>query len=107
MGSCDEIRHEALSESEWPPAHGEFASDEVLLSEMVTIHFYTWQIGLQILVKYSLGRKAVLLQRILRNLSFLFMSFVGFVCLTQKFLSTCETAAGYRHSQRSRSRVLP
>ena len=32
---------------EWLMARGEFASGEVLLSEKVTIHFYSWKIGLQ------------------------------------------------------------
>ena len=32
---------------EWPMARGEFASGEVLPSEKVTIHFYSWKIGLQ------------------------------------------------------------
>ena len=35
------------------------------------------------------------------------MSFVGLLCLTQKFLSTCElTVAAIRRSHCSRSRVL-
>ena len=32
---------------EWRMARGEFASGEVLPSEKVTIHFYSWKIGLQ------------------------------------------------------------
>ena len=32
---------------EWLMAGGEFASGEVLPSEKVTIHFYSWKIGLQ------------------------------------------------------------
>ena len=40
-------------------AVGEFASDEVLPSEKVTIHLYSWQIELQLLVKYSSCRQAL------------------------------------------------
>ena len=45
---CDAIciRHEA-SYLEWLMASGEFASGEVLPPEKVTIHFYSWKIGLQ------------------------------------------------------------
>ena len=32
---------------EWLMARGAFASGEVLPSEKVTIHFYSWKIGLQ------------------------------------------------------------
>ena len=32
---------------EWLMTRGEFASGEVLPSEKVTIHFYSWKIGLQ------------------------------------------------------------
>ena len=31
----------------WLMARGEFASGKVLPSEKVTMHFYSWQIGLQ------------------------------------------------------------
>ena len=34
-------------------AVGKFTSGEVFLSEKITMRFYSWQIGLQILVKYS------------------------------------------------------
>ena len=46
---CDAIYHVAISklDTEWPMARGEFASGEVLPSEKVTIHFYSWKIGLQ------------------------------------------------------------
>ena len=50
LRACDAIciRHEASwIQNEWLMAHGEFASGEVLPSEKVTIHFYSWKIGLQ------------------------------------------------------------
>ena len=34
-------------QTEWLMARGEFASGEVLPSEKVTIHFYSWKIGLK------------------------------------------------------------
>ena len=42
-------RHSTKSklDIEWLMARGEFASGKVLPSEKVTIHFYSWKIGLQ------------------------------------------------------------
>ena len=45
---CDSIYHVAIAfDIEWLMACGEFTSGDVLPSEKVTIHFYSWKIGLQ------------------------------------------------------------
>ena len=45
--------------NEWLMARGEFARGEVLPSEKVTIHFYSWKIGLQNSWSIHSGRRAV------------------------------------------------
>ena len=45
---------------EWLMAHGEFASGEVLPSEKVTIHFYSWKNRVAKLEKYSFGPRSCL-----------------------------------------------
>ena len=44
---CDATFDTKQVRCRWLMAGGEFASGEVLPSEKVTIHFYSWKIGLQ------------------------------------------------------------